>query len=70
MLTAFSTVYFRQLSGDLTGKKIGLVTEGFDGCEQDVVTIVKTAAEKLTKVGATVEEVSVPMHKDGRGVLS
>ena len=39
--------------------------EGFDVCEEDVVNIVKAAANKLTKAGAIVEEMSIPMHADG-----
>ena len=39
--------------------------EGFNGCDEDVVNIVKAAANKLTKAGAIVEEMSIPMHADG-----
>ena len=39
--------------------------EGFDPCEEDVVNIVKEAANKLTKAGASVEEMSIPLHADG-----
>ena len=49
----------------MKGKKIGFVKEGFDVCEEDVVNIVKAAANKLTKAGAIVEEISIPMHADG-----
>ena len=56
---------FLQLTGDLSGKKVGLVKEGFDTCEPDVVSLVKDGANKLTKAGALVEEVSIPMHADG-----
>ena len=57
---------FNQLSADLSGCKIGLVREGFDGCEEDVARIVKEAANKLTQRGATVDEVSVPIHNDSK----
>lgn len=57
--------YSKLLTEDLNGKKIGLVTEGFDTCEPDVVDIVKGCANKLTKAGAVVEDVSIPMHADG-----
>ena len=39
--------------------------EGFDGCEDDVVSIVKAAANKLTNAGAVVEDMSIPLHSDG-----
>lgn len=58
-----------QLTEDLNGKKIGLVTEGFDTCEPDVVDIVKGCANKLTKAGAVVEDVSIPMHADGMSLI-
>ena len=43
--------------------------EGFDVCEEDVVNIVKAAANKLTKAGAIVEEMSIPMHADGESTV-
>lgn len=48
--------------------KIGILKEGFGlpFSEPDVDAIVKDAAGKLASVGgATVEEVSIPMHSDG-----
>ena len=38
--------------------------EAFDPCEEDVVNFVKAAANKLTKVGAIVEEMSILLHAD------
>ena len=49
----------------MKGKRVGVLKEGFDECEEDVVKIVKETANMLTKAGALVEEVSIPMHKDG-----
>ena len=47
--------------------KIGLLQEGFAICETDVSELVhKAAADKLSLAGAVVEDVSVPMHKDGK----
>ena len=45
--------------------KIGLLKEGFDAAEDEVKTAVHKAAQKLKSKGAHLEEVSVPMHKDG-----
>ena len=60
------TFVFLQLASDLKGKKIGLVKEGFDVCEKDVISIVKSATNKFTEAGAIVEEISIPMHADGK----
>ena len=44
-----------------------MVTEGFNcnGMDVDISNAVKEAVMKLQGVGATVEETSVPMHRDG-----
>ncbi|XP_077998168.1 amidase-like [Glandiceps talaboti] len=58
--------YTKQLSKDLTGVKIGVVVEGFDtpvSDESGVDKKVKEAVSQLTKIGATVEMTSIPMHK-------
>lgn len=57
--------YSKLLNNGVNGKKVGLLKEGFDGCEQDVVSVVKQVADKLIAKGAIVEEVSVPIHTDG-----
>ena len=54
-----------QLKEDLSDLKIGILKEGLDHCEEDVVDMVYTAADKLVACGATVEKVSIPMHMDG-----
>jgi HD-GYP domain-containing protein (c-di-GMP phosphodiesterase class II) len=60
-------VYTKRLTGDARGLKIGVVREGFGwpNSERDVDEMVKAAAQKLTRAGATVAEVSVPLHRDG-----
>ncbi|KAL5005372.1 hypothetical protein ScPMuIL_018828 [Solemya velum] len=60
--------YSKQLSASIRGKKIGLVKEGFIDCDNDVVSLVKEAAKSLTEAGAVVEEVSIPLHSDGRAI--
>ena len=58
--------YF-QLEKDVKGVKVGLVKEGFEACtEEQVKTTVREAAEKLSGVGCSVSEVSVPAHKLGK----
>ena len=49
----------------MKGKTIGLLKEGFEGVEEDYALIVRKAAERLQETGATVKDVSVPLHKDG-----
>jgi|tagenome__1003787_1003787.scaffolds.fasta_scaffold20983916_3 amidase len=53
------------------GLRVGLLSEGFgipDISEPDVDAAVRAAAEKLAAAGATVEEVSIPMHRDGLAI--
>ena len=50
----------------MAGKKIGLLTEGFEICsEEPVKTVVREAANRLTQAGCILKDVSVPMHKAG-----
>ena len=46
--------------------KIGVLKEGFTKCEDDVCGVVRAAIAKFEGLGATVEEVSVPQHYDGK----
>ena len=39
--------------------------EGFDGCDEDVITVVNQAINDLAKAGAVVENLSIPLHTDG-----
>ncbi|MDB5998785.1 MAG: amidase [Rhizobacter sp.] len=62
-----SQPYTELMKGGVKGMKIGIVSEGF-GWPQSMAESdakVRAAAEWFTKLGATVEEVSVPMHKLG-----
>jgi Asp-tRNAAsn/Glu-tRNAGln amidotransferase A subunit and related amidases len=56
--------YTKALKDDIKGMKIGLVTEGFaqPNAEADVNAKVKAAARKFEALGATVGEVSIPLH--------
>ena len=61
--------YLYQLTGKIENLKIGILKEGFgmDISEPDVDKMVKEAAGQLSsKCGAVVEEVSIPMHSDGK----
>jgi amidase len=59
--------YTKQLNGHARGLRIGIVKEGFDwpNSEPDVDAMVREAAQRLTRAGATVTEVSIPLHRDG-----
>src|SRR5215831_6768431 len=56
--------YTKAADGGVRGMKVGLVTEGFAqaNAEADVNAKVKAAAKKFESLGATVGEVSIPMH--------
>ncbi|HUN50603.1 MAG TPA: amidase [Candidatus Sulfotelmatobacter sp.] len=64
--------YTKALTGEVKDLKIGVLKEGFGqvGGEADVDTLVKKGAEKLKKLGAEVEEVSIPMHLAGPVIWS
>ena len=62
--------YTGALGGDVSGLRIGLVQEGFeqDGGDSQVNGKVRAACAHLASLGATVRELSIPMHKLGAGV--
>ncbi|XP_067683833.1 amidase-like [Haliotis asinina] len=58
--------YSKLIDAGISGKKIGVLKEGFDVCtEPDVVEIVRREVDRLKEAGAEVEEVSLPIHLDG-----
>jgi amidase len=59
--------YTRALSGDVRGLRLGVLAEGFgwDGVsEPDVDACVAEAAQAFVQLGAQVEQVSIPWHRD------
>jgi amidase len=62
--------YVKALEGGVKGLRIGVVKEGFGlaNSEADVDTKVKAGAALFKKLGATVEEISVPMHLLGPAI--
>jgi amidase len=62
--------YTTALGRGVAGLRIGVVSEGFGRpeSEPDVDQKVREAAERLRSLGATVEEVSIPMHLDGPAI--
>lgn len=65
--------YLGALSGDLDGLRIGVVEEGFgwpDLSDPHVDEEVGRAGRALAKLGASVEPVSIPWHRDGVHIWS
>ncbi|KAH8655337.1 amidase signature domain-containing protein [Xylariales sp. PMI_506] len=64
-VAAVDEVVAREQGKMLQGVRVGMLTEGFevDGQDENVISCVRGAAEKLTALGATVVPVSVPEHK-------
>jgi amidase len=63
--------YFEGIEVGAAGLRVGVLREGFgipDASEPDVDAAVRAAAEALAGAGAEVEEVSVPMHRDGLAI--
>jgi amidase len=64
--------YTQSFTGDVRGMRIGVVKEGFGHpvSEADVDALVRRAAGELARLGADVEEVSLPMHLAGPVIWS
>ena len=62
--------YTTALGRGVAGMRIGVLTEGFGHpvSEPDVDQKVREASQRLRALGASVEEVSVPMHLDGPAI--
>ena len=67
--------YPSALDRGVRGLKIGVVADGFDqppwediglpGSEAVVDDVVRSAAKRFVGLGATIEDVSIPMHREG-----
>jgi amidase len=63
--------YVQSLEAGADALRVGVLSEGFeipDVSEPDVDAAVRGAANALAGAGADVEEVSVPMHRDGLAI--
>ncbi len=62
--------YTESLQQGIGGLRVGVVGEGFDleGSEPDVDAKVRRAAKLLGEMGATVTDVSIPMHQLGAAI--
>jgi len=59
--------YTEALGGKIDGMRIGVLRQGFEvpNAEADVLAMVRKGADMFKRMGAVVEEVSVPMHASG-----
>jgi amidase len=68
-----ATVDYRAaLTGDVAGLRVGILTEGFGqpGSRPEVDDLVRSAARRLTEIGCTVGEISVPWHRNAIHVFT
>lgn len=65
-----STHYTQRLQNSVAGFKIGVLKEGFEHriVDQEVRNTVQNAVESFKRLGATVEEVSLPLHLEGPAI--
>ncbi|XP_013395129.1 uncharacterized protein LOC106162385 isoform X2 [Lingula anatina] len=60
-----------ELNADLAGMKVGVVKEGFDKCQSTAVdSTIRSAMNYFKAAGASVEDVSIPMHITGRNIAA
>lgn len=67
-----TAAYTQALGEKAQGLRIGVVKEGFGHAvsEADVDALVRKGAERFSKLGAKVEEISIPMHLAGPAIWS
>lgn len=58
--------YLAALDDGIAGMRVGILQEGFGwpGAEEEVESAVRESAAQLTKAGAKVQSISVPLHRD------
>ena len=63
--------YTQALGGDIRNLRIGILREGFGtpGSEPDVDSKVHAAIQSLRELGAQVQEVSIPAHREAGGIV-
>ena len=62
--------YTAALGRGVSGLRIGIVKEGFDWpqSEAEVDRKVRAAGDRLRSLGAQVDDISIPMHRDGQAI--
>ncbi len=63
--------YRAALTGDVAGLRVGILTEGFGqpGSLSEMDDLIRSAAQRLTEIGCTVGEISVPWHRNAVHLL-
>lgn len=56
--------YTKLIDSPITGKKIAVLKEGFNYSDPGVEECIRKALSVFSEIGATVEEVSIPLHQD------
>eukprot|EP01090_Pellita_catalonica_P004498 TRINITY_DN14322_c0_g1_i1.p1 TRINITY_DN14322_c0_g1~~TRINITY_DN14322_c0_g1_i1.p1 ORF type:complete len:548 (-),score=69.42 TRINITY_DN14322_c0_g1_i1:64-1707(-) len=54
--------YLDNIDDGIKGLRVGVVKQGFAGCDEDVVAYVTKGVDMLKSLGAVVEEVDLPWH--------
>jgi amidase len=64
--------YTEALGQSIAGMRIGVLKQGFEvaGAEPDVLAMVHKGAEAFRRMGAVVEDISVPMHSAAMAIWS
>jgi amidase len=67
---AAASDYTREIEEGVHGWRVGVVREGFcwANSEADVDAAVRDAARVFARLGATVEEVGIPLHRSGQSI--
>ena len=50
---------------DANGKKVGMLLEAFEGCDEEVTKVVRATKEIFEAANLGVQDISVPMHAHG-----
>lgn len=69
-IPTYSSISSLPANKPLVGRKIGIITESLSmpALDPRVTETFRTAAEQFTKLGATVEEISIPIHSKGSAI--
>jgi amidase len=59
-----------QLADGVSGKRVGVLQEGFDGAEPEVRDLVLAAIDVLARAGAVVSKIHVPEHREVDAALN
>ncbi|XP_060081369.1 amidase-like [Ylistrum balloti] len=61
--------YSKLFNRDVSGRKVGVLTEGFLGVDADVDKCVNEKLSKLSEAGVVLKDVSIPIHQVGTDIF-